>query len=718
LIETRFPHPFEPFPLPVGFIIKRRHKMRWLISIMVITGLYGKSLNVVVGPKGKTITIQNFEINIPKGALSERESLTIEVFIPRKLNLPDKFIIDKRGIRIYPENIVFKKSVEIKLRKELKNYFWAYKIGKGIVLLANSEYERGTLRAKIYHGGEYLAVEFKGRWGIRGKIKDEESGILLIGDLLIGDYLDKLSGYLKKSGFKGEIYTFLYPTWKSFEENAVLLSSELGKLNVSKFDVVAFGTGGLILAKYMIDEELYLHNIGKAIIFVGTPFYGTSLASLKNAMETGYLNSFYYIDALSENASDLLPNSNFLEEIKREKIKIHGAFYDDKLEENHNTASLSGLIKKEDTLPEIKEGDGLVSFRSIFLTPLEPEPFLLDHFELLESDDVYETIAGLLKIYRDKTWPEIFIDVFRGKSSEREMIEFWKEEIDLYWRSKANFEILLSYNKNVLKSCPPNAILITNGDMDTYPVWYIQEVLGFRKDVLVVNRSLLNIPENVFYLKKKGLPVNLSEDEISSLKGVLSDSIIKILVHEKNRPVVFAITVSNPQKFGVPLVLSGLIYKIGAGEIDLEETENLLKMYDYKPIFETPYDSINSIVKRMLMNYVSLYFRIAMEYESRGMYNKALEKIDGAINFYPEMGWLYIKRAEILKELGRDEELEENYRRALNYGFNNFGILKEVANFYMERGMKEEAIRIVAKWISEHPEDGEAIEFLKKISNE
>lgn len=48
------------------------------------------------------------------------------------------------------------------------------------------------------------------------------------------------------------------------------------------------------------------------------------------------------------------------------------------------------------------------------------------------------------------------------------------------------------FGKNTLLSCEANGILIANGDNDTFPVWYCQEVEGIRPDIRIINSALAN----------------------------------------------------------------------------------------------------------------------------------------------------------------------------------------------------------------------------------
>lgn len=251
--------------------------------------------------------------------------------------------------------------------------------------------------------------------------------------------------------------------------------------------------------------------------------------------------------------------------------------------------------------------------------------------------------------------------------------------------------VAYDYSYNILQSVEPNGIIFTNGDNDTFPLWFLQEVYGIRKDVRVVNLSLLNTAWYIKQLKHEEpkVPISLSDAEIEGLElmrwekrtitipvppyarqQALAEfptqqdiplnvpeipSAIKIEVeptvagqalrvqdimilniistNQWRKPVTFAVTVSNDNKINLHnyLRMDGLAFKLVPYEgdnISIERLEkNLTEVYQYRGIND-PEVFLNHNIKGLLQNYRAAFLRLAHEYLQRRENEKMARVLD------------------------------------------------------------------------------------------
>lgn len=82
-------------------------------------------------------------------------------------------------------------------------------------------------------------------------------------------------------------------------------------------------------------------------------------------------------------------------------------------------------------------------------------------------------------------------------------------------------EPILSYNRQLLNSCEKGAILFTDGDLITIPVWYLQTVEQYRTDLTTVDVNLLNTLWYAKYLKhQQKLNIGFSDVEIDTINYI------------------------------------------------------------------------------------------------------------------------------------------------------------------------------------------------------
>ena len=208
---------------------------------------------------------------------------------------------------------------------------------------------------------------------------------------------------------------------------------------------------------------------------------------------------------------------------------------------------------------------------------------------------------------------------------------------------------------NFLMSCDKNAILITNGDNDTFPLWALQEAYGIRRDVRIVNLSLLNTDWYIKQLKdvEPRVPISFSYSQIDMLNAELNpfteatpytlpnagiqvvipgrkqqnvmrvqDKMVLNIVDSDRwrKPVYFAVTVSDDNFMGLDpyLQMEGLVYRINPRAVeqdkrmDIDKTAYLLdKVYRFGTgkITDEPVDEA---ARGLEANYTACYVEMAL----------------------------------------------------------------------------------------------------------
>ena len=189
-----------------------------------------------------------------------------------------------------------------------------------------------------------------------------------------------------------------------------------------------------------------------------------------------------------------------------------------------------------------------------------------------------------------------------------------KENWDDHDRS--NKYTALAMAKAYLDSCEPNAILFTIGDNDTFPLWYMQEIEGYRTDIRIVCTSLFMTDWYIDQMKMKThnsdpIPSSFNREQY---KGSLRD---------------YSLFVERTEE---PLLLSEILQFVSLederAKISLDSGNKVNYFPTKKVIY--PIDK-NTIIKNKVVNskyYDSIVPQIEFTITDKALYKNRLMMLD------------------------------------------------------------------------------------------
>jgi hypothetical protein len=234
-----------------------------------------------------------------------------------------------------------------------------------------------------------------------------------------------------------------------------------------------------------------------------------------------------------------------------------------------------------------------------------------------------------------------------------------KEFCEKLYKSKDIAPGLVNYNYNVLMSTEENAILFTNGDNDTYPIWMLQEAQGIREDVTLLNQSIIRASNEYLErkLKEKNITIDFSKLPPSRDKEFVTELCSLLAAESPDTPIYFALTVYDRHIESImdDLYIVGLAYQYSPERIDnlallKKNLENNLRLdylkYDW---YDDSYLA-KDIIAHMNTNYIAGMIMLAEHYKASGEDSRSQEWKDFALVVARRCG-----KSEMVEEIEKME---------------------------------------------------------------